>query len=211
MQKILKIQSTNSGLHIEEKKKRKSSLVEDITKKYTNIKLRKVSVNSPPQVKDTTAHLISEVSKTVPVESTKAKQAISDDSAIRSDAHRCFMCISCSEKFQKFALLETHLKTCKASTTKQFKCFCGKVLGSRKELSSHVTDEHKKNKQQHICSVCKKVLSSLVNLQSHMMVHKSPHGTLKGVCVCHVCNMKFSNLQGLQNHRTNCKQKTSED
>ena len=219
MQKILKIQKSGSLLaeptksaHQSPEIHGKRSLVDDITRKYSNIKLQKVSMSSPSDPKTVS---IPETLKVVPdiVEITHDKQAMPDDSLTRSDrpdVHRCFMCISCSEKFQKFALLEDHLKTCKASTTKQFKCFCGKILCSRKELSSHVSLSHRNNKQKHICSVCKKVLSSLFNLQNHMKMHKkSSHETLKGFS-CQTCKMKHPDLDELKKHRIICKQKRSE-
>lgn len=226
MQRILKIQFSGSAsmahpapmstAQASVENNRKRSLVDDITKKYKNIKLQKVSVNSSSQTKIDSLPALPikpETSKLVSAEVMQEKQ-MSDNSLLRSDrpdAHRCFMCISCSEKFQNFTSLETHLKTCRASATKQFKCFCGKVLGSKKELSNHVTVEHRKNKQQHICPICKKVLSSLFNLQNHMMIHKkSPHATPKDAYMCHICKTKYPDLQGLQNHQINCKQKSSE-
>lgn len=197
---------------------KKRSLVDDITKKYTNIKLRRVSLCSP-EIQKPPKVISSSVPSTVPslavkkviVDEVESKPPVDLKSPMKSpESHRFFMCISCSEKFQKFSQLESHLKFCKTSATQQFKCFCGKVLGSKKELSSHVSSQHKQNKQQHICTVCKKVFTSLFNLQNHMMMHKSPHGSLKGIYMCHVCNHKYPDLQTLKTHRINCKQKPIE-
>lgn len=226
MQKILRIQcgSGNGVMQAASPKPaesdRKRSLVEDITKKYTNIKLRKVSASSPEIQKPPKATISDVDQKTSPM--TVVKKIIVEDVKMKvsepiktptippTEPHRFFMCISCSEKFQKFSQLESHLKSCRASTTQQFKCFCGKVLGSKKDLSTHVGLQHKQNKQQHICTICKKVVTSLSNLQNHMMMHKSPHGTLKGIYMCHVCNQKYPDLKALKAHRTSCKQKTVE-
>lgn len=219
MQKILLIQSvpktpTNS-ISLSPDKKR--SIVEDITKKYSSIKVRKISVSTPPA--KPTASM-------VPTEQTITKILVVNDPKVvpskfqpqspkveppkSTESHRSFMCISCSEKFQKFSQLETHLKTCKTSTNQQFKCFCGKILSSKQELSKHVSEKHKQNKR-HICNICQKVVTSLSNLQNHMMVaHKSPFGNQKGIFICHVCNSKHSDFQGLKNHRLTCKEKQNE-
>lgn len=214
MQKILKIQS---GIDLSvspktpspSKDSEKRSLVDDITKKYTNIKLRKISINSSPEKSSPSLATAKALPPNNVNSVTDDEPKISHDlisPSEKADTHRCFMCISCSEKFQNFTLLEDHLKTCRASTTKQFKCFCGKVLSSKKELSSHVSNEHKKNKQQHICPVCKKVLSSSFNLQNHMMWHKKSHS--KGVYMCHVCKMKYPDPQSLQKHLNICERKS---
>lgn len=210
MQKILRMQSGSrpeiqlTPVVIDNKR----TLAEDITKKYTNIKLRKISPEK------TSTKLINpfsapKVSKTIVIDEVqeKPKHLPEASSSQRSDIQRSFMCISCSEKFQKFTHLEAHLKSCRSTSTQQFKCFCGKVLASKKELSSHVSVQHKQNKQQHICTICKKVFTSLSNLQNHVMMHKSP---LKGIYMCHVCSCKFPDLQGLKDHRTSCKRKSSE-
>lgn len=213
MQKIIKIQQLagNSEIKASMVNERKRSLVEDITKKYTNIKLRKIS---PEKVSDN-----SEMSPNKP---KTQKIVIFEEVVIRKapeleespkrieQLHRSFMCISCSEKFQKFSQLEAHLKSCKVSSNQQFKCFCGRILNSRKDLSNHVSVQHKENKQQHICTICKKVFTTLFNLQNHMMMHKSPHGTLKGIYMCHVCNAKFPDIEALKTHRVTCKKKLVE-
>lgn len=214
MQKILKIQlGGNPEIKASPVSERKRSLVEDIAKKYTNIKLCKISPEKAPAKSSE----LSPKPKTVKIEIVeevilqKASPQVDKNSSKRLDqVHRSFMCISCSEKFQKFSQLEAHLKSCKTSSNQQFKCFCGKVLGSKKDLSNHVSLSHKENKQQHICTICKKVFTTLFNLQNHMMMHKSPHGTLKGIYMCHSCNSKFPDLQGLKTHRVNCKKKSIE-
>jgi Drought induced 19 protein (Di19), zinc-binding len=217
MQKILLIQSAPK-VQVPSQAERKRSLVDDITKKYSNIKVRKISVQSPEKatIKPTEPLLSPKVTKIILAEEVKASnvpkaQVSKLETPKRPDTtQRSFMCISCSEKFQKFSQLEIHLKSCKTSTNQQFKCFCGKVLTSKQELSKHVSVQHKKNKR-HICPVCQKVVTSLSNLQNHMMMaHKSPHGNLKGIYMCHVCNSKHSDFEGLKSHRLNCKGKTNE-
>lgn len=211
MQKILKIQlGGNPEIKATPVSERKRSLVDDITKKYTNIKLRKISPEKAP-VKPEETLPEPKPTKIVIVEEVVIKKAADRNSPKKVDpVHRSFMCIACSEKFQKFADLESHLKSCKTSSNQQFKCFCGKILQSRKELSNHVGSQHKENKQQHICTTCKKVFTTLFNLQNHMQMHKSPHGTLKGIYQCHSCNSKHSDLEGLKAHRINCKKKSIE-
>ena len=222
MQKILLIQSvpktpTKAPSSIGLTPDKKRSIVEDITKKYSSIKVRKISVSTPPAIKPTAS--------TAPTEQTITKILVLNDQKTvpskfppqtkveppkSTESHRSFMCISCSEKFQKFSQLETHLKTCKTSTNQQFKCFCGKILSSKQELSKHVSEKHKQNKR-HICNICQKVVTSLSNLQNHMMIaHKSPFGNQKGIFICHVCNSKHSDFQGLKNHRLTCKEKQNE-
>ena len=206
---------------------RKRSIVDDITKKYSNIKVRKISVSTPPLTKPT--GLIPTTKLTGPIPTTEQTVTkilvVNDPKTVASklpapkpkveppkstESHRSFMCISCSEKFQKFSQLEAHLKTCKTSTNQHFKCFCGKILASKQELSKHVSEKHKQNKR-HICNICQKVVTSLSNLQNHMMVaHKTPFGNQKGIYICHVCNSKHSDFQGLKNHRQTCKEKQNE-
>lgn len=225
MQKILKIQNKNiqQEVHkvqdaVEEKPleiNKKRSLVDDITRKYTNIKLRKISPEKTPTKAD---DIVTTLPKSQPktdlkskkitiVEEFKARPLPQALPLNRPESHRGFMCISCSEKFQKFSQLEVHLKSCKSSSTQQFKCFCGKVLSSKAELSEHVNMQHKDNKKQHICLVCKKVFTTLSTLQTHSMTH----GNLKGIYMCHECNEKFIDLQGLKVHRADCKKKKSSE
>lgn len=170
MQKILRIQNRGEkaftqNIPVEDDRKR--SLVEDITKKYTNIKLRrisspdkpaaihtqkppsKISPEKPPstvQKPPNCLNLLSPKStKVVIVEQSTNRQKTRDSGS--SEVKRSFMCISCSEKFQKFSDLEIHLRHCKITTTKQFKCFCGNVLASKKALSDHISLKHQQNKQ----------------------------------------------------------------
>lgn len=218
MQKILRIQCVGNPMSPKvpvKTESKKREILDEIAKKYSNIKLRKISVSSPEK---TTNNRTEVLSTTSPVATSKLvvveeipSQEINLQPTSESPRSGAFMCISCSEKFPKSSCLESHLKTCKASSTQQFKCFCGKVLGSKKELSNHVTDKHKNNKQQHICTSCKKVFTSLFNLQNHMMsTHKSPHGSLKGIYMCHVCKAKYPDLAALRNHRASCKLKPIE-
>lgn len=224
MQKILLIQSApkfQTQNSTPTSAERKRSLVDDITKKYSNIKVRKISVQTPEKqtISKPTEHSPPKIAKVVVVEepptakpkAPKAQaQKLKTEPPKPPEATRSFMCISCSEKFSLFSQLEIHLKSCKISSNQQFKCFCGKLLTSKQELSRHVSVQHKQNKR-HICSVCQKVVTSLSNLQNHMMIaHKSPHGSLKGIYMCHVCNSKHSDLQGLNNHRASCKGKSNE-
>lgn len=207
---------------------RKRSLVDDITKKYSNIKLRKISPEkqvvrlsepvTPKQQQTSTrpSSVVTKPASTLPklqikvaVEESPRKPA--QESPIKiENIQRSFMCISCSEKFQKMTQLKLHLKSCRASATQQFKCFCGKVLATKKDLSTHVAIQHKDNKQQHICTGCKKSFTSLGALQSHMLLHKSSIATPKSVYLCHVCNAKYPDLQRLKDHRVSCKTNSSE-
>lgn len=203
MQKILKIQCGANPIKQEPPENSKLSLVEDMSRKYTNIKIRKISPNGE-KVDDSPAPM--KVAK-LQEKQHKLHPVMPED---RVDVQKSFMCISCSEKFHKFEDLEVHLRTCKSDATQQFKCFCGKVLRSKVDLSVHVSVAHKQNKQQHICTTCKKIFSSLSNLQNHvMMTHKSPHGNLKASYMCHICDQKFSELPALQSHRKSpsCKPK----
>lgn len=220
MQKILRIQCVSVNIKdqvmptksVESEMKR--SLVEDITKKYTNIKLRKVS-SASTEIQNTCKSPNNSVQASAEIKLINVNAEAKPPELVKSpsktpESHRFFMCISCSEKFQKFSQLESHLKSCRTSSTQSFKCFCGKILGSKKELSLHVSQQHKQNKQQHICTICKKVFSSISNLQNHMLMHKSSQGTLKGIYMCHICNHKYPDLQSLKVHRSNCKQKPIE-
>lgn len=222
MQKILLIQNAPKlQISTPTQAERKRSLVDDITKKYSNIKVRKISVQSPekPVVKPTelsppkiTKVVVVEEPPTVKPKTPKVQtqKPKSESPPKQPEATRSFMCISCSEKFSLFTQLEIHLKSCKTSSNQQFKCFCGKVLATKQELSKHVSVNHKQNKR-HICPVCQKVVTSFSNLQNHMMTdHKSPHSSLKNVYMCHVCHSKHSDLQGLNNHRASCKGKPNE-
>lgn len=224
MQKILLIQSAPKFQNsTQAPPERKRSIVDDITKKYSDIKVRKISVHSPEKPASKPIEQKQTITKILVVNDAQTPKAIvpkvqvqkqktvkEESSKPPESSQRSFMCISCSEKFQKFSQLEVHLKTCKTSSNQQFKCFCGKILSSKQELSKHVSEKHKQNKR-HICTVCQKVVTSLSNLQNHMMMaHKSPHGNLKGIYVCHVCNSKYSDLQGLKNHRLTCKEKQNE-
>lgn len=212
MQKILKIQcganpitqsptAPSESLSVSDRDNLKRSLVEDMKKKYTNIKIRKISA-----VPSNGQNLEDAVTPPKAAKLPKSPPAVPEDNRI--DVQKSFMCISCSEKFHKFNDLESHLRTCKTNATQQFKCFCGKVLRSKVDLSVHVSVAHKQNKQQHICTTCKKIFSSLANLQNHvMMTHKSPQGNLKGSFMCHICDEKFTELPALLKHRkdSSCK------
>lgn len=212
MQKILIIQCAEKTGDSSLLKRR--SLVEDFEKKYTNLKLRRISLNSPEKPEPSRVTVSQKPSK-IEIKEVRPKlksstvEQNSQELKIPEPA-RSFMCISCSEKFQKFSLLECHLKSCKVSTTQQFKCFCGTVLSSKKDLSLHVSIQHKQNKQQHICTICKKIFTSVVGLQNHMIVHKSPPIKSKSVFMCHVCNSKHSDLEHLKSHRVTCRKKSSE-
>jgi hypothetical protein len=185
--------------------------LEDITKKYTNIKLRKVTPEKAPSIESPPKEQPS-VAKITPVVEVLLKKILPEPAKTNQkpieQIQRSFMCISCSEKFHSFIQLENHLKSCKTTSTQQFKCFCGKVLASRKDLSNHVSVQHKQNKQKHLCTTCKKVFTSSFNLQNHMMMHKSPHGSLKGIYLCHECHSKHPDLESLKNHRAICKKKS---
>lgn len=202
MQKILKIRfgATNSVL-VTERENNKRSLVEDMEKKYTSIKIRKITTVPsnelpppplrPPASPTKIQKIVQEKPKSVPLRNDKF------------EIQKSFMCISCSEKFSKFGELESHLRICKKNNTQEFKCFCGKVLKTKADLSIHLEVAHKKtNAVQHMCTICKKIFSSLSNLQNHVtMIHKSPHGKVKGNYMCHVCDVTFTDLQNLQKHR----------
>lgn len=247
MQKILKIQCGSSASSSPQtsplEASRKRTIAEDIAKKYTNIKVSKVSVSpevksrpsstlSPPKPTHVEVRLVPGVttkppeasrsyqrppqattSHQKPPEAAKSHQKAPDAQLKPPEPQRSFMCISCSQKFNKFSDLETHFRSCDPakSSNQQFKCFCGKLLSSKKDLSQHIKDDHKQSKQRHLCNLCKKVFSSLSNLQNHkMLVHKSPHGALKATYSCHECKTNFNDLQSLTNHRTSCKQKSNE-
>lgn len=229
MQKILTIQCGSSASSSPQTSSveaiHKRTLAEDIAKKYTHIKVSKVSVspagksrpsNTLPAPKPTHIEVrpMPEVT-TKPPEAATSHQKASDIQIKLPEPQRIFMCFSCSQKFHKYSDLETHFLSCDPakSSNQQFKCFCGKLLSSKKDLSLHIKDDHKQSKQRHLCKWCKKVFSSLSNLQDHkMLAHKasSPHGEVKSIYSCHECKTNFTDLQSLTNHRTSCKRKSNE-
>lgn len=121
---------------------------------------------------------------------------------------RAFMCITCSEKFNDYEKLQSHLKSCQAKTD-DLKCFCGKILISKQELEQHVQEMHQEYKRQHICVVCGRTFALLSNLENHMLAHKAT--SPKEVFVCKECKIKFNNYESLRKHReTKCLKKTNE-
>lgn len=201
-QKILKIESSpqRSLVTIPVKTEKEIIRPEDIARKYKNIKVRKVSIcsTSPEKVQklDEGSNEKLIVIEALPDEKPKVLES-------SPKVQRALMCISCSSKFTDFNQLQSHLKSCKTPSN-NLKCFCGKVLQSQKELAIHVYTKHKDNKKKHICPVCKKVFTSLFNLQSHMEAHKG-NSQLKGTFWCQNCDQKFSDSELLKKHRESSK------
>lgn len=188
---------------------------EDIAKKYSNLKVRKVSISSAspekiPKYNDTTLTPIPRSMETsermivveaVPDKQQKVVEVIPEvkQKVATAKIQRALMCISCSQKFTDFSQLQSHSKSCKAPSN-LLKCFCGKVMQNKKELAIHVYTEHKDNKRKHICTICKKVFSSLFNLQNHMESHKG-NSQLRGTFWCRTCDKKFSDIELWKKHR----------
>lgn len=203
-QKILKIESSPQraqlALPVKTEKEVEKIRPEDIAKKYKNIKVRKVSICSTTPEK---LQKLDEQSneKLIVIEALPDEKPKVLESSLK--VQRALMCISCSAKFTDFNQLQSHLKSCKTPSN-NLKCFCGKVLQSQKELAIHVYTKHKDNKKKHICPVCKKVFTSLFNLQNHMEGHKG-NSQLKGTFWCQVCDEKFNELESLKRHRESSK------
>lgn len=209
-QAIIKMQNNLKQKRADEFKEEKSmkrSIAEDIAAKYTSLKVRKIKIptaeinsakeKSPQKIDAEQIIVIEEMpdpSKTVPT---------------KSEAHRSFMCISCSQKFSNFESLSEHLKSCKP--TDNLKCFCGKSVANKKEFYNHVSICHPRNKRQHICTYCQKIFSSSMNLQNHVMqTHKPVKEVLKGIYMCHKCKSEFRTFNLLKTHREKLCTKVSE-
>lgn len=208
IQKILKIEHPPTHhqlppniLKSEGESEKKSLRAEDIARKFTNIKVRKVSICSKtPEKVPGREEAVNETLIVIdPLPEVEIKKP-----RLNESPQKMLMCISCSEKFTDFNLLEAHLKACKAPAN-ELKCFCGKFLKSKKDLAFHVYSEHKQNKRKHICTICKKIFTSLFHLQNHMTIHQS-NAKIKGTFWCQYCEMKFSEPELLKKHReTTCK------
>jgi uncharacterized Zn-finger protein len=175
-QKILRIENAirPKAAVVKESSSSSSSLqIEDIARKYTNIRVKRVSANSPEKSPQRERQ---QGSRIVVVEALPPELKVNEEE-VSPKKSRSFMCISCSNKFTNFDKLQAHLKTCNSTSPSDLKCFCGKVMSSRKNLELHVAHQHKQNKRQHICIVCKKVFSSLFSLQNHMASHKTAERT----------------------------------
>jgi stress-induced morphogen len=203
-QKILKIESSpqrpKPSLSVKREKEVEKIRPEDIAKKYTNIKVRKVSICSTPEKIQKLEERQNEKLIVIEALQDDEKPKVLESSP---KVHRALMCISCSEKFTDLNQLQSHLKSCKTPSN-HLKCFCGKILQSQKALAVHVYTEHKNYKKKHICTVCKKVFTSLFNLQNHMESHKGS-SQLKGTFWCQVCDEKFSEMELLKKHRESSK------
>lgn len=202
IQKILKIEhpSSHSQLPPQITKNEKLLRAEDIARKFTNIKVRKVSISAKTPEKLISREEEEEaINETLIVIDTLPDDVETKKPRLNETPQKMLMCISCSEKFTDFNLLQAHLKSCKAPAN-HLKCFCGKILNSKKELAIHVYSEHKQNKRKHICTICKKVFTSLFYLQNHMTIHQS-NAPIKGTFWCQYCDVKFSEPELLKKHR----------
>lgn len=206
-QKILRIENSMRPVVIK-KEKENQHIVDDITKKYTNIKVRKISIcsansspntpKSPPVDQKSSPEIEAKESPNHP-RKLVVVEALPESPPIKKT--RALMCITCSQKFTDYEQMQTHLKSCKASPN-NLKCFCGKILNSKKELALHVYSQHKQNKQNHVCKICQKLFSSLFNLQNHMATHTVSKSTEKGTFMCHHCKGKFFDLSSLKRHQS---------
>ncbi|KAG5678882.1 hypothetical protein PVAND_008510 [Polypedilum vanderplanki] len=178
---IEKIIDTQKILRIENSRPKSKQIEEELSKKYSNIKVMRI--NNSPEKKTQIIKIENE--KGPPTKKIVVIEALPEEKAVQSPVKaertesdslpkkRCLMCISCSEKFSNFDTLQSHLKKCKPSSLNDhLKCFCGKVMSSRKNLEIHVYTQHKENKRKHLCGICQKVFSSLFNLQNHMAIHQ---------------------------------------
>lgn len=192
-QKILRIENSMRPMV----KQEQHQIVEDITRKYTNIKVKKISICSTSP-NSTFNQQQSTSTKESPRKLVVVEALPEPESPPKKN--RALMCITCSEKFSDYEKMQIHLKSCKASSN-NLKCFCGKVLSNKKDLALHVYSQHKQNKQNHVCKICQKLFSSLFNLQNHMAMHSNSKSALKGTFMCHSCKGKFLDLESLKKHR----------
>lgn len=220
-------------------RKRSISVVEDIEKKYTNIKLRKVEGMMPPpnptsiEIKTQTKQVqIQKQHSTVPKKTSTPPQvkpqiivvqesppkkipqkiAPSIQSQIKKSPSK-LMCVKCTQKFDS---REEHTKhICKKPPNTPTICFCGTKFESQEELQKHVNSDHKNNTK-HVCSVCKSEFTSKDSFQLHMKSHqqttnKSPATlTVPKRYACRTCKEKFTDLILAQKHSKDCKAKTIE-
>lgn len=210
-QKILRIENS---MKLSPKKEETHTIVEDLARKYTNIKVKKISICSADPVPSVpkTEFPIPQAPREPPKKSAQPtpnpkespkKLVVIEalpDAEPPPKKSRALMCISCSQKFPDYDQMQNHLKSCKALSN-NLKCFCGKILNSKKELALHVYSQHKQNKQNHVCKICQKLFNSMFNLQNHMATHSSPHSPQKGAFSCHYCRGKFLDFESLKKHR----------
>ncbi|CAG9801113.1 unnamed protein product [Chironomus riparius] len=218
-QKILKIENLMRPKVKEEQK----LIFEDIAKKYTNLNVKKIQVSpstSAQAVKAEQEKPKSEESppkklllQAQPTQKLVIIEAIPESSPETSTKNnRSFMCITCSQKFHNYEQMQVHLKSCQISSS-NLKCFCGKVLRSKKELGIHVFTQHKQHKQNHVCKICNKLFTTMTSLNNHMsMMHNGSKLTSKGTLMCHYCKGKFLDLDALEKHRKDecCGRKVNE-
>lgn len=245
MQKILKIQCGDVHVMSPEKvsnqhqndKKRSLSLVEDIEKKYTSIKLRKISppdkvpekllgkpaptlVKADPIIK-TPTKVVSTIKTPTKTEQTvkspvktyqtkKAEVVVAKPSEETAKPKR-YMCTACGNTFPQVpGLLQSHLKTCNKGTL--MKCFCGPNMMTHKDLMAHISTVHKEHTIKHICKVtnCKKQFETAENLQKHMQNTHKLVQAIKKIYGCNLCSAKFATTDEFKDHRNNCKNKPNE-
>lgn len=221
-------------------RKRSISVVEDIEKKYTNIKLRKVEGTMPPpsptrnETKTHTKQIIQQHS-TVPKKTSTPSQvkpqiaqiivvqesppkkippkiAPSIQNQIKKTPSK-LMCVKCTQKFDSREELTKHI--CKKPPNTPTICFCGTKFESQEELQKHVNADHKNNTK-HVCSVCRSEFTSKDSLQLHMKSHQQPTNkspaipTVPKRYACRTCKEKFTDLILAQKHSINCKTNTIE-
>lgn len=204
IQRILKIENS-----MRPKVKQETKMVfEDIAKKYTNLNVKKVIVNPQTSAPEHERPKSEESPpKKLLIQSQPTKklviiEALPEETSpeLSPKNNRSFMCITCSQKFTNYEQMQVHLKSCKVSSS-NLKCFCGKVLNSKKELGIHVFTQHKQHKQNHVCKFCNKLFTSMINLNNHMAIHSTSKLTSKGTFMCHYCKGKFLDLDALEKHR----------
>jgi hypothetical protein len=211
-QRILKIENSMRP-KVKEEKKLVFEDIADIAKKYTNLNVKKIPVNPSTSAQTVkTEHVRPKSDETPPkkllVQAQPAKklviiEALPEDASPETSPknNRSFMCITCSQKFHNYEQMQVHLKSCQVSSS-NLKCFCGKVLNSKKELGIHVFTQHKQHKQNHVCKICNKLFTSMPSLNNHMSImHSGSKLTSKGTLMCHYCKGKFLDLDALEKHR----------
>ncbi|XP_058503031.1 zinc finger protein 501 [Solea solea] len=114
---------------------------------------------------------------------------------------RPYRCAECGKCFCQNYNYRIHLRTHAQTRVHRILCrVCQMSFASKEDLEEHLLKSHPE-KEFYECDLCKRVFTSLMKCQSHVLLHKCMPGI-----VCEVCGRSFSNPKALaRHHRRTCR------